>query len=82
MATGGLALLLWAIRRFSLPWLPFLALNGSYAWRQDMLLLLVWVAVVGGVGSLGYLGIAAALGSREAREVGARLRTRLRLGRG
>ncbi|MFP4437616.1 MAG: murein biosynthesis integral membrane protein MurJ [Chloroflexaceae bacterium] len=82
LATGGLALLLWVVRRFSLPWLPFLALSGSYAWRQDMLLLLVWVAVVGGVGSLGYLGMAAALGSREAREVGARLRTRLRLGRG
>jgi putative peptidoglycan lipid II flippase len=82
MATAGLALLLWAIRRLSLPWLPFLALSGSYAWREDMLLLLVWLAVVGGVGSLGYLGMAAALGSREAREVGARLRTRLRLGQG
>ncbi len=82
VATVGLALLLWAVRRLSLPWLPFLALSGSYAWRQDMLLLLVWVAVVGGVGSLGYLGMAAALGSREAREVGARLYTRLRLGRG
>jgi putative peptidoglycan lipid II flippase len=82
MATAGLALLLGAIRRLSLPWLPFLALSGSYAWREDMLLLLVWLAVVGGVGSLGYLGMAAALGSREAREVGARLRTRLRLGQG
>ncbi len=81
-ATTGVALLLWAIQRLSLPWLPFLALSGTYAWRQDVLLLLVWLIVIGGIGSLGYLGIAAALGSREAREVQERLSTRLRSRRG
>lgn len=81
-ATGGMALLLWGFRWLTLPWLPFLALTGSYDWRYDSVFLVAWLFVVGVIGSLGYVGMAAALGAPEARGVGAQVRTRLARGRG
>jgi putative peptidoglycan lipid II flippase len=66
LASALLALLLWGVRRLSLPFLPFLSASGAYAWQADMLPLLIWLMGAGLVGALAYVALAAALGAQEA----------------
>lgn len=74
LASGALAGLLWAAQHFSLAALPFLQLGAAYNWRADLPALALWLALAGGVGAAGYVGMAAALGAAPARAVWARLR--------
>lgn len=68
----GVALL--ALRELSTSALPFLAFNAPYTWQHDLLPLIGWLALAAAVGTLLYVGLAAALGSNEARGVVGRLR--------
>ncbi len=65
---------LWLLRWLSLPLLPYLQAGATYEWQQDLLPLLAWLVVVGGVGVLLYIGTTTVLGSGEARALWRRLR--------
>ncbi|MCG8346852.1 MAG: murein biosynthesis integral membrane protein MurJ [Chloroflexales bacterium] len=74
LATVVLGGMVWTVRQMSLATLPFLALDGLYAWRADMLALVAWLVAVGMVALALYVTLAAFLGSGEARIVLSRLR--------
>ncbi|NTV64944.1 MAG: murein biosynthesis integral membrane protein MurJ [Oscillochloris sp.] len=79
LATAGLAALalggmLEAARNLSAPLIPALAADHSYAWRSEILPLLLWLTVVGALGATIYLGLTAALGAAPARTALVRLR--------
>jgi putative peptidoglycan lipid II flippase len=67
-----LALALWG----SAEWLPWLLPRGAYQWQRDMAGLLLWLALVGGLGGVAYLGVTYLLGAHEATAVWKRLRRR------
>jgi putative peptidoglycan lipid II flippase len=67
-----LALALWG----SAEWLPWLLPGGAYQWQRDMAGLLLWLALVGGLGGVAYLGVTYLLGAHEATAVWKRLRRR------
>lgn len=77
-ASLGAALLLGAgllaLRQFSTPLLPFLAVGAPYVWQRDLAALIGWLALAAATGGLLYIGVAAALGSPEARRGLGRLR--------
>ncbi len=70
---GGLLLV---VQWFSLPLLPYLSPAGSYTWQTDLLPLLLWLAAVGAVGTLAYVGLTLIAGAQEARQGWQRLRRR------
>ncbi len=65
---------LWLVVQFSAAWLPALTLAGAYVWQRDLVGLVLWLAVVGVVGAVLYLLLAAALGAAPARQIMRRLR--------
>ena len=74
LATVVLGGMVWTVRQMSLATLPFLALDGLYTWRADMLAPVAWLVAVGMVALALYVTLAAFLGSGEARIVLSRLR--------
>jgi putative peptidoglycan lipid II flippase len=74
LASLGLVLLFSGAIWLSAPLLPFLTMAGDYQGGRDLLPLLGWLVMVGGLGGLAYLGAATLLGANEGRQMLQRLR--------
>lgn len=82
LASLAVGLLLWAAQRLSLPYLPFLGLNGTYDWRTDFLALVMWLVGAGLAGGGLYGSLVVGLGASQARVVWTRIRRRIGGGQG
>jgi putative peptidoglycan lipid II flippase len=69
LATCTLALLVWGVKQWSLPFLPFLDTYAPYNWHTDLVVLVGWLAGVGIGGAALYTLLAGVFGSAEARMV-------------
>ncbi|NJL06153.1 MAG: hypothetical protein HC911_14865 [Chloroflexaceae bacterium] len=58
----------------SVGWLPSLSADGAYQWQQDLVGVIGWLILVGGVGTVGYIGLAALFGAAPAQRVLRRIR--------
>lgn len=75
-AVGSLALagVLLLLRTVSLDLLPALRIEYAYSWRGDLLPLLGWLLMTGGIGAAAYLAVTLLLGAAPARMLLERLR--------
>lgn len=67
LATSGLAGWLWLALNVSVAYLPFLAIDGAYDWQRDLLPLLGWLLIVGGIGGIIWGGLAGLGGDEVSR---------------
>ena len=74
LASAALWAMLGAARALSAPLLPALMADHAYAWRAELLPLLLWLAIAAALGSGLYLALTAALGVDPARALLSRLR--------
>lgn len=69
LATVILAFALWGVYHASIPLFPFLTMEHSYHWKQHGLLLISWLAMVGGGSMIGYLAMTILAGSDDGNQI-------------